>query len=229
MQARLSLPPTPTILMATLPSSPLYETIAEQVATYIDAAVTEPMANWRPPLVGGAPMELTYDYEMDLPVPPGLDAILAISEVSDEHRSTLAQVFRDLLSMPEWGGAQVFIKELRMAYRCRVNNERMNWHYDRVNGDTPFVANYILLARAERALKRHRQASGHPPSNPLRSRHSNLLPLLDSIFHSESELQLGFEKRLPSYIGSRVHARLVEMKAKLNAAGIGQDLSLVSQ
>ncbi|KAJ7603501.1 hypothetical protein FB45DRAFT_1014199 [Roridomyces roridus] len=80
--------------------SPLYKTIAEQVAAYIDIAVTEPMPGWSPPW-GSLPFEVLHDYDMDFPLPPGLAAILAIPEMSDDHRITFQQVVLDVLNVPD--------------------------------------------------------------------------------------------------------------------------------
>lgn len=80
--------------------SPLYRTIAEQVSAYIDIAVTDPMPNWGPPWTGREdelPMEVLFDYDEPFPLPTGLDSILGISEISDDHRITMEQVLRDLL------------------------------------------------------------------------------------------------------------------------------------
>ncbi|KAJ7290659.1 hypothetical protein C8J57DRAFT_1213298 [Mycena rebaudengoi] len=184
--------------------APLYRTIAEQVSAYIDIAVTDPVTgNWGPSWTGAEdelPMELLFDYDEPFPLPTGLDSILGIFEISDDHRTTMHQVLLDLLNMPNLRdfGVPYHIKELRLAYRSRMNSSLFTWDITR---STPFVDNYLLLARTEGALKRHR-------NNP--RIHPNMMT----------------EKPLPSYIGGRVHARLVEAKAGLNAIGFGHDLGL---
>jgi hypothetical protein len=50
------------------------------------------------------------------------------------------------------GGAEYHIKELRLAYRSRMNLSPFTWEMK----PTPFVANYLLLARAEGVLRRHK-------------------------------------------------------------------------
>jgi hypothetical protein len=84
--------------------SPLYRTIAEQVSAYIDIAVTDPFPNWAPPYTwheDELPMEVMLDYDEPFPLPTGLDSILGISEISNDHRITMEQVLRDLLHVPE--------------------------------------------------------------------------------------------------------------------------------
>jgi hypothetical protein len=80
--------------------SPLYRTIAEQVSAYIDIAVTDPFTNWVPPWTFQEyepPMEVLFDYDEPFPLPTGLDPILGITEISNDHRITMEQVLRDLL------------------------------------------------------------------------------------------------------------------------------------
>lgn len=58
------------------------------------------------------------------------------------------------------GGVAYHIKELRLAYRSRMNLSPVTWQITR---STPFVTNYLLLARAEGALRRHRN---YPHTRP---------------------------------------------------------------
>ncbi|KAJ7257562.1 hypothetical protein B0H12DRAFT_1111250 [Mycena haematopus] len=196
--------------------SPLYRSIAEQVSAYIDIAVTEPFANWSPPYTA-LPMEGMYDYDDSFPLPIGLNSILGISEMSNAHRITMEQVLSDLLHLPKNGGVVVYIKEVRLAYRSRMNSQSMVW--DIPGGATPFVFNYIVLARAEGALRRHR----HNPHMGSNSILEQLAQIMDPNAGSEKQ-----EKRLPAYIGGRVHARLVEAKARLDAVGIGHEICLAA-
>ncbi|KAJ6617189.1 hypothetical protein B0H10DRAFT_1948567 [Mycena sp. CBHHK59/15] len=171
------------------------------------------MTNWGPTWTGRGdelPMEVLYDYDEPFPLPTGLDSILGISEISDDHRITTQQVLRDLLYLPNLrnGGVPYHIKELRLAYRSRMNLSPFTWDIIR---STPFVTNYLLLARAEGALRRHRD---NPRTRP------NMM--------TRDDPDSGNEKPLPSYIGGRVHARLVEAKARLNAIGFGRDLGLAT-
>ncbi|KAJ7117539.1 hypothetical protein C8R44DRAFT_854400 [Mycena epipterygia] len=199
--------------------SPLYRTIAEQVSAYIDIAVTDPLTNWAPTYTGRAdelPMEVLFDYDEPFPLPTGLDSILGISEISNDHRITMEKVLRDLLYLPENGGVSYHIKELRLAYRSRMYFSIFPWD---ITHPTPLVFNYTLLARAEGALRRHRD-------NPL-SR-SNVITVRESSLFMMVDPDSSNEKPLPSYIGGRVHARLVEAKARLDAIGLGHDLRLAA-
>jgi hypothetical protein len=189
--------------------SPLYRTIAEQVSAYIDIAVTDPVTNWAPPYKAKKnelPMEVLYDYDEPFPLPPGLDSILGVSEISSDHRITMEQVMRDLLQLPKNGGVAYHIKELRLAYRSRMYYSIFPWDIRR---PTPLVSNYTLLARAEGALRRHNNL--HARSKAITVRESKLFMDVDP--------DSGNEKPLPSYIGGKVHARLVEAKAKLDVIG----------
>ncbi|KAJ6592591.1 hypothetical protein B0H19DRAFT_1224494 [Mycena capillaripes] len=188
--------------------SPLYRTIAEQVSAFIDIAVTDPVTNWGPTYTGRAhelPMEVLYDYDEPFPLPTGLDSILGISKISNDHRINMEQVMCDLLDMPEYGGVSYFIKELRLAYRSRMYFSIFPWD---ISHPTPLVSNYTLLARAEGALRSYR-------NNP-RTR-SNVITVKElGFFFMRVDPDSGNEKPLPSYIGGRVHARLVEAKARLS-------------
>ncbi|KAJ7466278.1 hypothetical protein B0H11DRAFT_2240003 [Mycena galericulata] len=200
----------------------MYRTIAEQVSAYIDIAVTEPVTNWAPPYTGRAdaklPMEVLFDYDESFPLPPGLDSILGISEISDDHRITMEQVMHDLLRLPNLrnGGVEYHIKELRLAYRSRIYFSIFPWD---ILHPTPLVSNYCLLARAESALRHHRN-NPYIRSDVITVKESSLFKMVDP--------DSGNEKALPSYIGGRVHARLVEAKARLDATGLGHDLRLAA-
>ncbi|KAJ7882583.1 hypothetical protein B0H14DRAFT_1466375 [Mycena olivaceomarginata] len=200
--------------------SPLYRTIAEQISAYIDIAVTDPVTNWAPPYTGEddeLPMEVLYDYDEPFPLPTGLDSILGLSEISDAHRITVEQVLGDLLHLPKNGGVGYHIKELRLAYRSRMNFSLFPWD---ITHSTPFVNNYLLLGRAEGALRCHR----NNPRTP-----SDMMTVSESDwFTTRVDPDSANEKPLPSYIGSRVHARLVEAKARLNDIGFGHDLGLAA-
>jgi hypothetical protein len=60
-----------------------------------------------------------------------------------------------------YGGVDYYIQELRLAYRSRMNFSLIPWD---IRHSTPFVNNYLLLGRAEGALRRHRK-NPHTPSN----------------------------------------------------------------
>lgn len=60
-----------------------------------------------------------------------------------------------------YGGVPYHIKELRLAYRSRMNFSLFPWD---IIHSTPFVNNYLLLGRAEGALRCHRN-NPHTPSN----------------------------------------------------------------
>ncbi|KAJ7192556.1 hypothetical protein GGX14DRAFT_479850, partial [Mycena pura] len=228
---RVSLPLTPTHSMAARHSA-LYTTIAEQVSAYIDVAVTDPMTDWWPPLTlrrDELPMEVLFDYDEPFPLPTGLDSILALSETSDDHRTTMEQVLHDLLHLPKSVVRVPYhIKELRLAYRSRSNLYPFTWDIAR---PTPLVSNYLLLALAEGVLRRHKNNPRTPPNMMAVSESPSLSTL--EIFDPANDIfkykkNRANENPLPSYIGGKVHARLVEAKAKLNAIGFGNDLSLAA-
>ncbi|KAF9064860.1 hypothetical protein BDP27DRAFT_1425361 [Rhodocollybia butyracea] len=202
--------------------SPLYKSIAEQLSAYIDKAVTEPMEHWRPPWTGRhheLPMEVLYDYDMLFPLPTGLEDIIGVAEASEEQKSTLQGVLCDML-----GGRlgvrnpPYFIQELRLAYRSNAHNSPWTWD---IRNPTPFVSNYVVLARAEGVLKSHRQN----PRAPINRELDVSSPF--SYLPSSNPPRTVPEKRLPDYIGSKVHARLVDVKSRLDAVGLGHLLGLV--
>ncbi|KAJ7452734.1 hypothetical protein B0H11DRAFT_2072801 [Mycena galericulata] len=224
--------------------SPLYRTVAEQVSAYIDIAVTEPVTNWVPPYTGRAhelPMEVLFDYDESFPLPSGLDSILGISEISDDHRITMEQVMHDLLRLPKNGGVEYHIKELRLAYRSRISYSISPWD---IIHPTPLVSNYCLLARTESALRHHRNNPHIRPvidfdglislmasrsgSKSAAATGPNVITVKESSLFKMVDPDSGNEKALPPYIGSRVHARLVEAKARLDATGLGHDLRLAA-
>ncbi|KAF7299385.1 hypothetical protein MIND_00887800 [Mycena indigotica] len=195
--------------------TPLYKTIAEQVAAYIDLAVTAPPVEpWRPPFTGEEdelPMEVLYDYDEVFPLPAGLDALLGTVAISDGHRQTFQQVLSDLLHLPLNGGVEYHIKELRLAYRSRKNRSLFTWDIAR---PTRLVANYNLLGRAEGILKDR----AHPPY-PLTVQD---VPFLQPPVPGSNK-----EKPLPSYVGAHVHARLVQAKSDLDIHAPNHDLEIL--
>ncbi|KAJ7643965.1 hypothetical protein FB45DRAFT_284661 [Roridomyces roridus] len=198
--------------------SPLYKTIAEQVTAYIDIAVREPAPGWGPTWTGEddeSPMEVLYDYDVEFPLPAaGLATILAIPKTSDDHRIAFQQVMGDLLNIPDGVAVQHHIILLRLAYRSRFHKFSLVAWY--VRRPTHFVINYLLLARAEGAMEYHNRIN----ASRMAVGEFELFPGLDSPNTSN-------EKPLPLYIGAQVHARLVDVKARLNAIGFGHDLGLV--
>jgi hypothetical protein len=70
----------------------------------VPIAVTDLVTDWGPTYTGQEdelPMEVLFDYDEPFPLPTGLDSILGISEISNDHRITMEQVLSDLLHLPE--------------------------------------------------------------------------------------------------------------------------------
>jgi hypothetical protein len=143
------------------------------------------------------------------------------------------------------GGVGYHIKELRLAYRSEKYSSILPWGTLPI----PFMSNYTLLARAERALRRHTD-NRYPRSNVITVRESSLFPVFDPdsgnmvdpysgnpdsgnvcpqlLPCSKSFVTISEqEKPLPSYIGGRVHARLVEAKARRGLSSNVQSTSLM--
>ncbi|KAF9017224.1 hypothetical protein BDP27DRAFT_215766 [Rhodocollybia butyracea] len=202
--------------------SPLYKSIAEQLSAYIDKAVTEPMEHWRPPWTGRhheLPMEVLYDYDMLFPLPTGLEDIIGVAEASEEQKSTLQGVLCDMLAAA--GSSET----LPISFKSFVlPTVRMHIIHlgPGILGTQLHLSPIMLFSPARKEFS--------SPTDRILALQStgNLTSAVPSVICQVVILrELFLKKRLPDYIGSKVHARLVDVKSRLDAVGLGHLLGLV--
>ncbi|KAJ4498520.1 hypothetical protein C8R41DRAFT_937584 [Lentinula lateritia] len=164
---------------------------------------------------------------------PDPDAPSEIKKLEDcEDSQTFKQVVMDLLdpicSRIEFINFGYSPKELRMAYRS-ISVEGFQWHL-RKSAMTPLASNYILLAYSERQIIRSRPCPYKLPRSMLRNpRHvevdKGMTAIIEELFGRPRDLS-SKEKKLPPYIGSKIHPRLVDVKSRLTAVGQGDYMRL---
>ncbi|KAJ3875668.1 hypothetical protein F5051DRAFT_505110 [Lentinula edodes] len=207
-----------------------YRTIAEKVSAYIDLAVTEPVKGWYSPCVP-LPLEALYDYDMAFPLPDP-DALAEINKLEGcEDSQTFKQVVMDLLgptSRIDLINFEYSLKELRMSYRS-ISVEGFQWKL-RKSAMTPLASNYILLAYSERQIIRSRPSPYKLPRSMLRNPRyvevdKGITAIIEELFGRPRDLS-SKEKKLPPYIGSKIHPRLVDVKSRLTAVGQGDYMRL---